>query len=205
MPGRSLPSRPSWMRLGGSLQLYNREMLPTREVADLELEPSTSSATNRRLRTGAGRAAWPSASRFEAGHEAGRLFTKVDFVGGPYVQPSMWPMTVVPRQEQKKLAPKRIATVRDDQPSRALVFDRRMSRSITARLPYLPTAPKRWRMLLRRHHRLKESEANCFPWSVIKYFGAARAFRITRPRNMAIAFEVGGCSKTANPITRREK
>jgi hypothetical protein len=35
----------------------------------------------------------------------------------------MWPMTVVPRQEERKLAPKRIATVRDDQPLRALVFE----------------------------------------------------------------------------------
>jgi hypothetical protein len=34
------------------------------------------------------------------------------------------------------------------------------------------------------------SAANCLPWSVIKYFGAAPAFRITRPRNMLMAFEV---------------
>jgi hypothetical protein len=39
----------------------------------------------------------------------------------------------------------------------------RMARSITARLPYLPMAPKRWRMPRRRHQRLKARATNCFP------------------------------------------
>src|SRR2546425_8398348 len=41
----------------------------------------------------------------------------------------------------------------------------RMQRSITARLPYLPMAPNRWRMPRRRHQRLKSLAVNWLPWS----------------------------------------
>jgi hypothetical protein len=36
----------------------------------------------------------------------------------------MWPMTVVPHDEKRELTSEFLAAVRDDQPSRALVFDR---------------------------------------------------------------------------------
>jgi hypothetical protein len=81
----------------------------------------------------------------------------------------------------------------------------RMNRSTTARLPYLPTAPKRCRILFQRHHRPNAWSGNCLPWSVIKCRGVAPAFLMTRPRKVLTALDVDCWSNTANPMTRREK
>jgi len=60
----------------------------------------------------------------------------------------------------------------------------RMKRSITAMLPYLPTAPNRGRIPLRLHHALNPSHQNCEPSSQMMYFGLALACR--RPRKVRI-------------------
>jgi len=66
-----------------------------------------------------------------------------------------------------------------------------MNRSMTARLPYWPTAPKRGLILRRLHHRLKWLHQNCLPLSEMMYLGLA-AVRMVLARN-AVTWPLSGC------------
>ena len=112
------------IELSRSLQFNDRQVLSTREVADLELEPSTSPTANLHVRPSTRRTSRPTSPRLESRCATGGRLFKVDFIGSPEIQPGMWPMTVVPHDEKRELTSEFLAAVRDDQPSRALVFDR---------------------------------------------------------------------------------
>ena len=80
-----------------------------------------------------------------------------------------------------------------------------MNRSTTAMLPFLPTAPKRGSMSFRSHQSLKLSHQNCFPLSVIRYFGLLPAFRMVRFNRDCRAPDEGHALNTQIPTTLREK
>ena len=116
--------RNAGVRSSSSSQFDDREMLAVDAEADVKFEPNTAPTTNSRLGSGAPRATWPSCSRFEAGSEASGWPPEVDLVRCPHLEPSVWPIAVKPLDEQRQFTPERVATVRNDQPTCALVFDR---------------------------------------------------------------------------------
>ena len=84
-------------------------------------------------------------------------------------------------------------------------FKVRMNRSMTAMLPYWPTAPKRGLILRRRHHRLNALHQNCGPLSEMMYLALAPVSRIVLARKALTCLLFGCFRKTAMPITFREK
>ncbi len=97
-------------------------------------------------------------------------------------------------------------------------FIDRMNRSMTAMLPYLPIAPKRWRTWRRRHHAANSSAVNWVPWSVIRCAGRQRTERPVsalygfirgagaRPlRSAAPGARAGSCARSCSSAASRRR
>ena len=107
-----------------ALQGHDRQMLPTREVADVQVEPSTGAASYPGVRDGARRIRGPQRAGFEARLKAGGVRAVVDLVGCRREQPGMRPVLVVTGGEQRKFVQHRTGREGNDHESRALALDR---------------------------------------------------------------------------------
>jgi len=164
--------------LRGAFDCDDRQMSPSAEAADSEIERDSGLTSNERLRRGAWGTTRPPWAGFEARHLGGRPPMVVDLVGSGGPESRVRSVTVVPGTE-------------------------RMQRSMTATLPYLPMAPNLCRMPRRRHQRLRFLVVNWLPWSERRCRG--RWLRKRHSRNPGTAAEVGWQRKMAKPMTRREQ
>ena len=80
-----------------------------------------------------------------------------------------------------------------------------MNRSITAMLPFFPTAPKRGRTPFCSHQSLKLSHQNCLPLSQIRCFGLVLSFLIVWFKSDCSAVAEGFSLNTPIPRTLREQ
>ena len=112
------------IELSRSLQFNDRQVLSTREVADLELEPSTSPTANLHVRPSTRRTSRPTSPRLESRCATRGRLPEVDFIRSSAVQPSVWPIPVVPGDEQRQLSVKGISAAGDHDLPRALVLHR---------------------------------------------------------------------------------
>jgi hypothetical protein len=113
-------------------------------------------------------------------------------------------VAVVPGDEEGQLVVESPPVEGNDDSAGAFVFERPDESFDDRQATVLADGPESLPDAFRRHQRRNPLAVNCLPWSVIRYFGPARARRITRSRNDRRALEEGGVSKTANPMTRRE-
>ena len=111
-------------RSSSASKLDDRHMLATGVVANVQVEPDTSPASNPRLRASAAGSTWPPPTRLESWCAASGRLVEVDFIRRPTVQPGMWPITVIPSGEQRQLLAKGFSAAGDEYPPRAFVFHR---------------------------------------------------------------------------------
>ncbi len=115
--------RDSLRQLRGALQFHDRQMLATGYVADRKVQSNTASASNGRPRGSTWRSARPASSRLEPWRKASGLQAAVDLVRCSTIEGLVWPVVVVPNDEQRQLSSKAIAQVGDQQSPRALTLD----------------------------------------------------------------------------------
>ena len=84
-------------------QLDDREMLAPGPVTDTKLESSAAPTTNLHLWLSARRASRPTSPRLETRCATSGRLPEVEFIGGSAVQRSVWPLRVVPGDEQRHL------------------------------------------------------------------------------------------------------
>ena len=118
-PVRGLPRE----RLSSPLQLDQRQMFATGQVADFEIETNAAPATNGRPRRSTRGTARPASSRLEPRREASGVQTMVDLVGSPTVERLTRAIVVVPGHEQRQLPSEVLSTVGDQQLPGALTFE----------------------------------------------------------------------------------
>ena len=91
-------------QLRDALQLNDRQMLPTRHVADRKLELDAASAANTCPRRCTRRTPWPPLARFEPWLAAGRTSAEVDLVGRCPTEEVVRPFPAAPISVERQLS-----------------------------------------------------------------------------------------------------
>ena len=97
-------------------------MLATCTESDVKIEPNTASTTNLRVWVSTPRPSWPTSSRLEPRCTTTGRLPEVDFIGRSTVQPRVWPIPVVPVDEQQQLLAKGVSAAGDHDPPCAIVL-----------------------------------------------------------------------------------
>jgi len=105
-------------------QFDDREMLAACCEVDVKIESRTAPTANLHLRLSARRISRPTFPRLESRCATSCKFPEVGFVGRPAIQPSVWPIAVVPGDEQRDFFAKGVSAAGDHDPSCALVLQR---------------------------------------------------------------------------------
>ena len=117
-------SRDAELGSSGCSQFDDGEMFAAGSEADVKIESSSASTVNVGLRSRTRRPSRPTSSRLEPRRTTTGRLSEVDFIGSSAVQPRVWPIPVVPGDEERQLLAKRVSAARDEYPSRALVLHR---------------------------------------------------------------------------------
>ena len=128
-----------------SSQFDDREMLAIYTEADVKIESSTAPTANLHLRLSTRRTSRPTSPRLESRCATSGRLPEVDFIRSSAVQPSVWPIPVVPGDEQRQLSAKGVSAVGDHDPPRATVLHREnepFDDGDTAVLPHGPESLK---------------------------------------------------------------
>src|SRR6185369_9872892 len=111
--------------LGGALQRDDRWVSPASKVTSLEIDPDSGLTSDEGLWHRTRGSPRPAAAEFEARRPNRLAASVVDLTRGRASQPGMRPLAIVPGEvERQLLLESREAVGNQDQPSRALGFER---------------------------------------------------------------------------------
>ncbi len=123
MPVGNDPTKPFDDLRRGS-QRHDRQVLTSREVADVQVEPHARPAAHLGVRGSTRRISWPPRPGLESWLHAGWREGTIDLVGRRRIQSVVGSPFVVPDREERKLGPKRSTQERDEHTPSALLLHR---------------------------------------------------------------------------------
>lgn len=130
---------------------------------------------------------------------------EVDFIWRRAFERRVWTMLIVPSDERMKLFAKLGSSVRNQDPSRAFVFQRLDQTFNNGDAPMFSSSAVSDSNALASTPTLESIAPEMRSLSHMMYLGLAPIRVIVRPRYVRIASNVGRFGKTANAMARREK